>query len=90
MVVTSDPRAHYREASGDLYAPPPRVMFDIASAFWMVVVGAIAAAVLIWFLYSALIGPPAISVDTDARPASETRQITPPAPVPATRPAPTP
>jgi hypothetical protein len=64
-------------------------MFDIASAFWTVVVGALAAVVLIWFLYSALIGPPAISVDTDARPSVE-QPITPPAPVPATRPAPTP
>jgi hypothetical protein len=64
-------------------------MLDTASAFWTVVVGALAVVVLIWFLYATLVGPPAVSVDTNARP-SVKQPVTPPAPMPATRPAPTP
>jgi hypothetical protein len=89
MVFTPDPRVPYREGPHDIYAPPSRPVLDIASAFWTVVVGALAAVVLIWFLYTAWFGPPVISVGTDARPSVE-QPITPPAPVPATRPAPTP
>jgi anti-sigma-K factor RskA len=87
MVISTDSRAPYQEESR---APPPRAMLDIASAFWTVVVAAVAAVALIWFLYATLVGPPAISVDTNARPTVETQPITPPAPVPATRPVPTP
>ena len=90
MVFTPDPRVPYREEPHDMYAPPSRPMLDIASAFWTVVVGALGAVALIWFLYATLVGPPVISVDTDAKPAAEAQPITPPAPVPATRPAPTP
>jgi hypothetical protein len=90
MAVNTAPRAPYREEPHDMYAPPSRPMLDIASAFWTVVVGALGAVALIWFLYATLVGPPVISVDTDAKPAAEAQPITPPAPVPATRAAPTP
>jgi hypothetical protein len=89
MVVIPDPRPPYREKPHDLYAPPPRSMLDTASAFWTVVAAALATVVLIWIVYATLVGPPKISVDTNAEPSVATQPITPPAPVPARRPAPT-
>ena len=86
MVVTPDPRTPYHE---EPHTAPPRSMMDTAAGFWMVVIGALAAIALIWFLYTALFGPPVISVDTNARPLVE-QPITPPAPVLATRTTPTP
>jgi len=86
MVVTPDPRTPYRE---EPHTAPPRSMMDTAAGFWMAVIAALAAVALIWFLYTAWFGPPVISVDTNARPLVE-QPITPPAPVPATRPEPTP
>jgi hypothetical protein len=90
MAINTAPRAPYREEPRGAYAPPSRFMLDIASAFWTVVVAAVAAVALIWFLYATFVGPPAISVETNARPSVEAQPITPPAPLPATRPAPTP
>ena len=89
MVVIPDPRPPYREEPRDAYAPPSRFMLDTASAFWTMVAVALAAVVVVWVLYTTLVGPTAISVDTNAHPSSETQPITPPAPVPARKPAPT-
>jgi hypothetical protein len=87
MVVTPDPRTPYHE---EPHTAPPRSMTDFAAAFWTVAVGVLGAVALIWFIYATLFGPRSISVDTKARPSVETQPITPPAPMPATRPAPTP
>ena len=84
MVVTPDRRTPYHE---EPHTAPPRSMMDTAAGFWMAVIAALAAAVLIWFLYTTWFGPPGISVDALRL---VEQPITPPAPVPATRPAPTP
>jgi len=88
MVVTHDPRPPYREAPRDAYLPPSRNMLDTASAFWMVVAAALAAVLLIWLVSSMLV-PSRVPTALDAMPSEETQPITPPAPMPATRPAPT-
>ena len=85
MAVTPDPRTPYHE---EPHTAPPQSMMDIASAFWIVLAAALAAGVLIWLISATSIEPP-VSVDSNARPSAE-QSITPPAPVPATRPAPTP
>jgi hypothetical protein len=85
MAVTPDPRTPYHE---EPYTAPPQSMMDIASAFWIVLAAVLAAGVLIWLISATSIKPP-ISVDSNARPSVE-QPITPPAPVPATRAAPTP
>jgi hypothetical protein len=90
MVVTHDPRPPYREDIRDNYLPPSRTMLDTASAFWKAVIAALAVTVLTWVVYVTLTGPGVPSVDPTAKPVVETQPITPPAPVPATRPAPTP
>ena len=90
MAVNTAPRAPRREEPHDAYLPPSRSMLDTASAFWMVVVAAVAAVMFIWVLYAAWAAAPVISVDPNAEPSVEMQPITPPAPVPATRPAPTP
>ena len=90
MAISTGPRAPYRQETRDQHSRPSQSMLDTASAFWTVVVGALGLVALIWFVYATLVGPPPISVDTDAKPAAETQPITPPTPVPATRPAPTP
>ena len=90
MSVDTAPRAPFREQPRDAYAPPPRSMLDTASGFWTVIVLALASVVIVWVLYTTLFGAPVISLDTNARPSEATQPITPPAPVPATRPAPTP
>jgi hypothetical protein len=89
MAISTAPRAPYLQETREQYSRPSQSMLDTASAFWTVVVGALGLVALIWFLYATLVGPPPISVDTNARPSVE-QPITPPAPVPATRPAPTP
>ena len=89
MAISTAPRAPYRQETREQYSRPSQSMLDTASAFWTVVVGALGLVALIWFLYATLVGPPPISVDTNARLSVE-QPITPPAPVPATRPAPTP
>jgi hypothetical protein len=86
MAVTPDPRTPYHE---EPHAAPPRSMMDIASAFWIVVAAVLAAGVLIWLFAATSVRIPD-SVDPNARPLVETQPITPPAPMPATRPAPTP
>ena len=86
MVVTPDSRTPYHE---EPHTAPPRLMMDTAAGFWMAVIAALAAAALIWFLYTTWFDPPVISVDTDAGALVE-QPITPPIPVPATRPAATP
>jgi hypothetical protein len=88
MAVTPDPRPPYQEEPRDLYPPPKRSFMDNASVSWMIVLAAACAALLIWAL-SPNSGP-TDSVDPEAKPAAEAQPITPPAPVPATRPAPTP
>jgi hypothetical protein len=65
-------------------------MLDTASAFWTVVAAGLAAAMLIWILYLTWTGAPVMSVDTSSTSTVETQPATPPTPVPATRPAPTP
>ncbi len=80
----------YRQEQHDAHVPPSRFMLDTASAFWTVAVAAVAAVALIWVLYAAWDAAPVISVDPKAEPLVEMQPITPPAPVPATRPAPTP
>jgi hypothetical protein len=90
MAVTHDQRPPYREEPHDAYASPSRYMLDTASAFWTVVAAGLAGAMLIWILYLAWAGTPVITVDMSGSPWVEMQPITPPAPVPATRPAPTP
>jgi hypothetical protein len=87
MAVIPDPRTPYHE---EPHIAPPRSMMDMVARFLMVVIAALTAVVFIWFLYATLVWPPPISVDPNAKPTVETQPITPPAPVPATRPAPTP
>jgi len=89
MAVTHDQHSPRREEL-DAYASPSRYMLDTASAFWTVVAAGLAAAMLIWILFIAWAGTPVMSVDTSATSTVETQPITPPASVPATRPAPTP
>jgi hypothetical protein len=86
MVVTPDPRTPYHEEPN---TAPPRSMTDFAAAFWVVAAAALAAFVLIWLITATSIRIPD-SVDPNAKPAVETQPVTPPAPVPATRQAPTP
>jgi hypothetical protein len=84
MAVNTAPRAPHRKEPHDAYLPPSRSML------WMVVVAAVAAVMFIWVLYAAWAAAPVISVDPNAEPSVQMQPITPPAPVPATRPAPTP
>jgi hypothetical protein len=89
MAVTHDPRPPYREEPRDAYLPPSRNMLDTASAFWLVVVAALAAVALTWLFVGVGIRVTE-SVGPNAKPTVETQPVTPPAPAPATRPAPTP
>jgi hypothetical protein len=85
MVLTHDPRPPYREDPREAYLPPPRNMLDTASAFWMVVIAAIAAMLLIWLVSSMWVQSRVAMIPET--PALGTQPITPPIPVPATRPA---
>ena len=86
MVLTHDPRPPYREEPREAYLPPSRTMLDTASAFWMAVAAAIAAMLLIW-LVSSMWVQSELATAPETMPAVEAPPITPPAPVPATRPA---
>jgi hypothetical protein len=61
-------------------------MLDTAAAFWMAVAAAIAAMLLIW-LVSSMWVQSGLAIAPETMPAIETQPITPPVPVPATRPA---
>ena len=91
MAVTHDPRPPYREETHNLFPGPhdPSSTTDTVGALWVLVPAMAAVLVLIWLISATAVQPPAISVDTDARPSVE-QPVTPPAPMPATRPAPTP
>ncbi len=86
MVVTHDPRPPYREDLRDAYSPPPRNMLDTASAFWVAVVAALAAGLLIWMVYGSI--QSRVYTASNVTPSVATQPTTPA--VPATRPAPTP
>ena len=92
MAVTSDPRPPYREETHTLSPEPhdPSSTTDTVGALWVFVPAVAALLVLIWLVSATTVQPPVISVDPNAKPAAETQPITPPAPVPATRPAPSP
>jgi len=89
MAVTHDPRD--REETHNLFPRPhdPSSTTDTVGALWVLVPAVAAVVVLIWLISATTLQPPPVSVDPNARPLVE-RPITPPAPVPATRPAPTP
>jgi hypothetical protein len=84
--------------TGPSYRRPPRIYSKTRRsklgfrAYAALILGAlivlIAVVLLAWAKFTSS-NPPATS-DTKARPSVETQPITPPAPVPATRPAPTP
>src|SRR5215467_468794 len=57
MVVTHDPRPHYRKDIRDAYVPPSRTMLDTAPAFWTAVIAALAVTVVTWVVYVTLTGP---------------------------------
>jgi hypothetical protein len=88
MAINPDPLAPYREEPRDLYAEPRSSSTDNASVLWIIGAAALAALFLIWFLSATSVRIPD-SVDTNAVSAVET-PLTPPEPVPATRPRPTP
>jgi hypothetical protein len=92
MAVTHDPRPPYREETHNLFPEPhdPSSTTDTVGALWVLVPAVAAVLVLIWLISATTVQPPVVSVDPNAKPAVETQPITPPAPVPAIRPAPTP
>ena len=88
MAVTHDPR----EETHNLFPGPhdPSSTTDTVGALWVLVPALAAMLVLIWLISATTLQPPPVSVDPNAKPIVEMPPITPPAPVPATRPAPTP
>jgi hypothetical protein len=90
MAINPDPRPPYRR--------PPRIYSDTrrsrfgffgnAALFWSALMILAAGVVLLGLMYP--IGNPPAPSDANARPSEATQPIKPPAPVPATRPAPTP
>ena len=92
MAVVPHPRPPYREETRALFPEPhdPSSTTDTVGALWVFVPAVAALLVLIWLISATVVQPPAVSVDPNAKAATETQPIMPPAPVPAMRPAPTP
>jgi hypothetical protein len=92
MAVIPDPRTSYHEEPHNLFPGPhdPSSATDTVGALWVLVPAVAAVLVLIWLISATALQPPPVSVDPNAKPTVETQPIVPPAPVPATRPTPTP
>jgi hypothetical protein len=91
MAVTPDPQPSHGEPRL-LYPAPKRSFMDSASVFWMILVAAACAGLLIWAL-SPNSRRVTDTADTNAGPSTRTQPVTPltpPEPEPAARPVPAP
>jgi hypothetical protein len=88
MTIDPAPRQPYRPQPRDLTRPPASSFTSKVSVFWMVLMGALAAALLIWVFG---IGNPQYSSDTNSGPSIRTQPVSPnsaPEPAQKTPPAP--
>lgn len=88
MTVDPAPRQPYRPQSRDLTRPPTSSFTSKVSVFWMILMGALAAALLIWAFN---IGNSQYPSDTNSGPSVRTQPVIPkssPEPVQRTPPAP--
>jgi hypothetical protein len=86
MAINTAPRDPYRNEARDLTRPPPSALASNAAAFWVLLMGAVAAGLLLWAFGT---GTPPNAPDTNAGPSVRTQPVT-PRPAPTTKPAPAP
>jgi hypothetical protein len=88
MAINTAPRDPYRSEARDLTRSPPSALASNAAAFWVLLMGAVAAGLLLWAYGT---GAPPNAPDTNAGPSVQTQPATPTSPLePATRSAPGP
>ena len=86
MAVNTSPRDPYRPEARDLTRPPSSSLVSNASVFWVILMGALAAAFLIWAFGT---GTPPNAPETNAGPSLQTQPTRTSPPRPAS-PAPNP
>jgi hypothetical protein len=88
MAINTAPRDPYRSEARDLTRPPPSALASNAAAFWVLLMGAVAAGLLLWGFGT---GTPPNAPDMNAEPSVQTQPAMPATPPqPVTRPALTP
>jgi hypothetical protein len=88
MAIDPAPRQPYHPQTRDLTRPPPSPFFSKVSVFWTILMGAVAAVLLIWAFGT---GTPLYTSDTNSGPSVRTQPVnpvSPPEPAQNTPPAP--